>query len=82
MANEEEANLARKHYQTDLLRRGAHAIGIENGKRHGKKGWVVVAHILQDAKVDLPSTISIARKNNTNVAVPLVVTRSQPFKPE
>lgn len=81
MANEEEANLAHKQHRTKLLKMGVHAIGIEEGRRHSKDGWVVVAHISQDAKVDLPA-ILIARKNKNNVTVPLVVTRSEPFKPE
>lgn len=81
MANEEEASLAHKQHRTELLKMGVHAIGIEEGTRHSKDGWVVVAHISQDAQVDLPS-ILIARKNKNNVTVPLVVTRSEPFRPE
>jgi hypothetical protein len=81
MANEDDANKARQQHRTDLLKRGVHAIGVEEGKRHGKDGWVVVAHVAPDAKVELPSTLSYSA-NKGNVEVPLVVTRSEPYKPE
>jgi hypothetical protein len=76
MANEDEANKMRQQYGRDLLKRGVHAIGVEEGKRHGKEGWVVVAHVAPKAKVDLPSSLSI---KDGEVEVPLVVKRSEPF---
>ncbi len=81
MANEGDANNARQHHRTDLLKRGVHAIGVEEGKRHGKDGWVVVAHVAPDADVELPSTLSYDAKKG-KVEVPLVVARSEPYKPE
>jgi len=81
MANEDDANKARQQHRTDLLRKGVHAIGVEDGKRHGKSGWVVVAHVAPEAKVQLPSTLSYSTQEGT-VEVPLVVTRSEPYKPE
>jgi hypothetical protein len=81
MANEDDANKARQQHQTDLLKRGVHAIGVEEGKHHGKDGWVVVAHVAPNSKVELPSTLSYFA-NKGNVEVPLVVARSEPYKPE
>ncbi len=81
MANEDDANKARQQHRTDLLKRGVHAVGIEEGKRHGKHGWVVVAHVVPDAKVELPSALSYSTKQG-KVEVPLVVTRNEPYKPE
>ena len=81
MANEDDANQARQQHRTGLLKRGVHAIGVEEGKGHGKEGWVVVAHVSPDAKVDLPSTLFYASKKG-KVEVPLVITRSEPYKPE
>jgi hypothetical protein len=81
MANEDDANKARQQHRTDLLKKGVHAIGVEEGKRHGKDGWVVVAHVAPDATVELPSTLFYSTQKG-KVDVPLVVTRSEPYKPE
>jgi hypothetical protein len=81
MANEDDANKARQQHRTDLLKKGVHAIGVEEGKRHGMDGWVVVAHVSPEAKVELPSTLSYSTKEG-KAEVPLVVTRSEPYKPE
>jgi len=81
MANEDDANMARQQHRTDLLKKGVHAIGVEQGNRHGKDGWVVVAHVAPDAKVELPSTLSYSAKEGT-VEVPLVVTHSEPYELE
>jgi len=81
MATEDDANKARQQHGRDLMKRGVHAIGVEEGRRHGRQGWVVVAHVAPQAKVDLPASLSSATKEG-EVEVPLVVTRSEPFAPE
>ena len=58
-----------------------HAIGIEQGKAHGKKGWVVVAQVPRDSKATLPSSLTYATEQG-EVEVPLVTQRSEPFKLE
>lgn len=78
MASEEQANKAREQSGRDLLRRGAHALGVEN---RGKRGWVVVAHVAPDTKADLPSKVTVASQKG-DVDVPLVSITSEPFKPE
>jgi hypothetical protein len=82
MASEDDANKVRQQHGRDLMKKGVHAIGVEEGKDHGKDGWVVVAHVEPDAKVELPSTLSYSTKDGGEVKVPLVVARSEPFKPE
>jgi len=82
MANEDDANKARQQHGRDLLKKGVHAIGVEEGRRYGKQGWVVVAHVAPKAKVDLPSSLSCSGKQGGEVEVPLVVARSEPFAPE
>ena len=78
MADEGQANQARQKHGSDLVRRGVHAIAVEEGKPHGKKGWVVVAHIRPRQHVKLPSSLPLSG----GVDVPLVVTESEPFAPE
>jgi hypothetical protein len=81
MASEDEANKARRQYGADLLKRGVHAIGVEEGKRHGKNGWVVVAHVEPKAQVTLPSTLSYSTGEG-EIQVPVVVAHSEPYVPE
>jgi hypothetical protein len=81
MADEEQANKARDVNARDLLKKGVHAIGVEAGKDHGKKGWVVVAHVAPEAKVNLPSMLSVSTQQG-DYQVPLVAVSSEPFKPE
>jgi hypothetical protein len=81
MANEDEANKVRQQHGRDLMKMGVHAISVEEGKSHGKNGWVVVAHVAPEATVDLPSSLSYSTKEG-EVKVPLVVTRSEPFSLE
>lgn len=78
MASEEQANKARELNSRDLMRRGAHAIGVE---KRGKGGWVVVAHVAPDVKANLPSTVT-ASSPAGEIEVPLVSVTSEPFKPE
>ena len=81
MVNESEANQARQRHGRDLLRRGAHAIGVEEGERYGKKGWVVVAYVASQGKVDMPSTLNVS-DDEQGVKVPVVTIESEPFKPD
>ena len=81
MANEEEANNARQVHGRDLLKRGAHAIGVEKGASYGKPGWVVVAHVVPGAKADFPSSLSSSAKDEGD-GVPLVIKRTEQFTPE
>jgi hypothetical protein len=78
MANEDQANKAREQNGRDLMKRGVHAIGVEH---HGKSGWVVVAHVAPEAKLNLPSTLTVATHQG-DIDVPLVAVKSEPFKPE
>jgi hypothetical protein len=81
MASEAEADQARRQHGGDLMRRGAHAIGVEDGRGYGKSGWVVVAHVAPKAKVDLPATLPCAGAQG-QVDVPVVPVRSEPFQLE
>jgi hypothetical protein len=81
MANEDQANIARREHGRALMKQGVHAIGVEEGKNHGKEGWVVVAHVAPQQKVSLPSSLSFSTDAG-KIEVPLVVAYSEPFKPE
>ena len=78
MANEEDANKVRQQHGRELMKMGAHAIGVEEGTSYGKQGWVVVAHVEPKAKVDLPSSLSYSNKDG-KVDVPVVIARSKPY---
>jgi hypothetical protein len=81
MANEDDANRARREHGRVLMQQGVHAIGVEEGVRHGKRGWVVIAHVAPQQKVDLPPSLPLSTDKGT-IEVPLVIEHSEPFMPE
>jgi hypothetical protein len=81
MASEKDANNARQAHGRELLKMGAHSIGVEKGEAYGKPGWVVVAHVAPGAKADLPATLPMSKADNGD-HVPLVTKRSERFVPE
>jgi hypothetical protein len=81
MANEKQANEARRQHGRTLMKQGAHAIGVEQGKSYGKKGFVIVAHVPPQQKSKMPSSLTFSTGDG-EVDVPVVVERSEPFKPE
>lgn len=83
MANEDQANEARRQHGRTLMKRGAHAIGVEEGKSYGKKGFVIVAHVPPQHTSEIPSSLSLSTgEGGGEVEVPVVVQRGEPFKPE
>jgi hypothetical protein len=81
MANEDQANEARRQLGGALLKQGAHAVGVEDGKSYGKKGFVIVAHVAPRQKSGVPPSLSLATADG-DVEIPVVVERTEPFKPE
>lgn len=79
MATRAQANRARTAHADALAKKGAHAVGVEDGKSFGKPGFVVVAYVEPGKEVDLPATIGSEAKD---VEVPLVVERAEMFKAE
>jgi hypothetical protein len=80
-ATERQANEARNQYADELVAKGAHAIGVEPGDRHGHSGFVVVAYVNKSFKGRLPDNLNVA-KSRPGKAVPLVVKKEDAFKPE
>jgi hypothetical protein len=78
MANEDEANNARQQHGRELMKKGVHAVGVEQQETDGKNGWVVVAHVAPESNVKLPSSLSYSTKEG-EVEVPLVVARTKPY---
>ena len=56
-------------------------VGVEDGKTYGKKGFVIVAHVPPQQKTEMPSSLSFSTGDG-EVEIPVVVERSEPFKPE
>jgi len=81
VANEEQANKARDAHSDLLANRGAHAIGVESGRAYGKQGFVVVAHVGDKTKSDIPDSLTVKHKGDT-LKVPVVVKSSERFRPE
>ena len=81
MATEDEANAARRQHGDNLRQLGAHAVGVEEGSAHDKPGWVVVAHVTPGKQAKLPAALKY-RTPEGEGEVPLIVARSEMFKPE
>jgi len=76
MATEQQANRARKAHADFLVQRGAHAIGVEEGRSYGKPGFVVVAYVAPEEDHDIPSGLA-CRSGRNAFEVP-VVTKTAP----
>lgn len=81
MANEEQANEARRQQGHTLMMQGVHALEVEAGGHYGMKGFVIIAHVTPGSNVQIPSSIEVPTKDG-EVAVPIVMKRSEPFRPE
>jgi hypothetical protein len=79
MATLREADAARRHHADSLAKAGVHAVGVEPGDAFGHKGYVVVAHVEPNRRVELPETIATPRAHKR---VPLVVSRGAKFQPQ
>jgi hypothetical protein len=79
VATRAQADKARAAHADALARKGAHAVGVEDGAAFGKDGFVVVAYVAPGKRVALPATIAASA---TAAEVPLVVERAEMFKPE
>lgn len=80
-ASEAEAQKARRAHGHELVRRGAHAIGVEPGNRHGRKGYVVVAHVEPGRPAEMPESLTV-ESGKRQVEVPLIVEKSDLIVPE
>jgi len=79
VATRAQADKARAAHAETLARKGAHAVGVEDGKSFGKRGFVVVAYVEPEKKVNLPATV---KSDADEIEVPLVVERAEMFKAE
>jgi hypothetical protein len=78
---ERDAHLARELFSGELVKNGAHAIGVEPGTAHGHDGFVVVAYVPPAFSGRLPAALDIPAERG-GVKVPLVTRRQERFKPE
>ena len=78
MATETQARKARTLYSKQLVKRGAHAVGVEPGSKHGHPGFVIVAYIKRLRKA-LPHSLSLPAAEGGK-EVPVVVKQASEFK--
>lgn len=79
MATLSDAEDARRDHSDQLVRGGAHAIGVEPGDQFGVDGYVVVAYAEPGAKVNMPARLKVRA---TDAEVPVVIERGEKFRPE
>lgn len=80
-ASEGEAQKARREHGRELVRRGAHAIGVEPGDRYGRDGYVVIAHVEPGRPAEMPESLTVL-SGKRQVEVPVVVEKSDLIVPE
>jgi len=81
MASERQANTARDLFSSDLVKQGAHAIGVEPGKDHGHPGFVVVAYVPPTHAAKFPTKLALPTEHGGG-DVSLVMQSAQPFTPQ
>lgn len=79
MATQAQADKARAVYADRIAKQGAHAVGVEPGKSHGKSGFVVTAYVEPGKQVELPENLTL-ENTKCPVDVPLVVIKANLFK--
>lgn len=81
MASEKQANKARELHSNLLAKRGAHAIGVTDGRPYGKRGFVVVAHVAPHTSHKIPDKLK-GDLDGKPFEVDVVTKASDPFVPE
>lgn len=81
MATEEEANHARELHSDLLAKRGAHAVGVAEGRDYGKPGFVLVAYVDPRGDHDIPKSIETKRAGKS-FQIDVVTKPSEPFQQE
>ena len=81
MASEKQANKARELHSDLLVKQGAHAIGVAQGRQYGKRGFVVVAHVAPGTGRKMPEKLK-GSLHGKPFEVDVVTEASEPFRPE
>lgn len=81
MASEHQANTARDLFSRELVKKGAHAIGVEAGKGHGHSGFVVVAYVPPTHAGKFPTKLVLPTEHGGS-EVPLITQSAESFTPK
>jgi hypothetical protein len=80
MITEKQANKAREKHSDSLVRKGAHAISVDEVKEKGKKSFAVKVFVDKVSKA-MPQFLTLKDKNAT-INVPVIVQKEEKFKLE
>jgi hypothetical protein len=81
MASEKIANKARALISDELFSRGAHGVAVDKVAVEGADTFAVIAMVPQSHKKTLPASVAVPVGKKTET-VPVIVRKTQPFKPE
>ncbi len=85
MATEKQARRARDLHGDRLVKMGAHALSVEQaavtGNTKARKTFAVVAWVQPRANTALPESLPVEEEGKIT-HVPLLVRKSEPFRPE
>ena len=81
MVTEKTANKAREQYSDQLFGSGAHAIAVDRVNVEGQETFALIVMVPPSHKRKLPTAVSVTVGKN-QLSVPVVMKKTEPFKPE
>ncbi len=81
MVSEKTANKARELFSDQLFGSGAHAIAVDKVNIEGQETFALIAMVPPSHKRKLPTAVSVT-VGKKQLSVPVVVRKTEPFKPE
>jgi hypothetical protein len=81
MVSEKAANKARELISDELFSCGAHGIAVDKVAVDGQETFAVIAMVPPKHKKPMPSSVNVTIGKTTQ-CVPVVVRKTEPFKPE
>jgi hypothetical protein len=81
MASEKTANRARELFSDHFFANGAHGLAVDKVLVDGVDTFALIAMVPPGHKTNLPKTVPVT-VGGKEIAVPVVVRKSEPFVPE
>lgn len=81
MASEKAANKARELFSDQLFGCGAHGVAVDKVTIEGHETFALIAMVPPSHKKKLPETVSVT-VGKKHLSVPVIVRKTEPFKPE
>lgn len=81
MGTKNDANAVLGKAAEKLRKAGAHALQIESGRKHGKRGATIVAWVTDETTHSVPSSVT-EKVSGKSITIPVIAKRRERFTPE